>query len=112
MITKNEPVVGGNIFHRARPWQGAKLTPWLWAGGTKEVRTSAEMYRDPGRHGRCAAIDGWVYKRPCKAEKRDVLFRIPITTYFCTRYREMLKIEAYSSEIQTKKILDFQGKNT
>ncbi len=37
--TKNEPVVGRNIFHRARPWLGAKLTPWLWTGGTKEVRT-------------------------------------------------------------------------
>ena len=37
--TKNEPVVGRNIFHRARPWLGAKLTPWLWTGGRKEVRT-------------------------------------------------------------------------
>ena len=36
--TKNEPVVGRNIFHRARPWLGAELTPWLWIGGTKEVR--------------------------------------------------------------------------
>ena len=33
--TKNEPVVGRNIFQRARPWLGAKLTPWLWAGGTR-----------------------------------------------------------------------------
>jgi hypothetical protein len=37
--TKNEPVVGGNFVHRARPCKGAKLTPWLWPGGTKEVRT-------------------------------------------------------------------------
>ena len=37
--TKNEPVVGRNIHHRARPCKGAKLTPWLWTGGTKEVRT-------------------------------------------------------------------------
>ena len=37
--TKNEPVVGRNIFQRARPCKGAKLTPWLWIGGTKEVRT-------------------------------------------------------------------------
>ena len=28
--TKNEPVVGRNNFQRARPWLGAKLTPWLW----------------------------------------------------------------------------------
>ena len=41
--TKNEPVVGRNIFHRARPWLGAKLTPWLWTGGTKEVRTHEVM---------------------------------------------------------------------
>ena len=101
MFTKNEPVVGRNIFHRARPWQGAKPTPWLWAGGTKEVRTSAEMYRDPGRHGRCAAIDGWVYTRPCKTENRDVLFRIPITTYFSYQIQKMLMIKAHSSEIET-----------
>ena len=37
--TKNEPVVSRNIFHRAGPWLGAELTPWLWTGGTKEVRT-------------------------------------------------------------------------
>ena len=37
--TKNEPVVGRNNFQRARPCRGAKLTPWLWIGGTKEVRT-------------------------------------------------------------------------
>ena len=37
--TKNEPVVGRNIFQRARPCKGAKLTPWLWTGGTREVRT-------------------------------------------------------------------------
>ncbi len=39
LITKNEPVAGRNIFHRAGPWLGAKLAPWLWTGGTKEVRT-------------------------------------------------------------------------
>ena len=37
--TKNEPVVGRNIFRRAWPCKGAKQTPWLWTGGTKEVRT-------------------------------------------------------------------------
>ena len=37
--TKNEPVVGMNTHQRARPCIGAKLTPWLWIGGTKEVRT-------------------------------------------------------------------------
>ena len=39
LITKNEPVAGRNIFHRARPCKGAKPAPWLWTGGTKEVRT-------------------------------------------------------------------------
>ena len=38
IITKNEPVVSRNDFHRAGPCKGAKLTPWLWIGGTKEVR--------------------------------------------------------------------------
>ena len=39
---KNEPVVGRNIYHRAGPCKGAKLTPWIWAGRTKEVRTHIE----------------------------------------------------------------------
>ena len=36
---KNEPVAGRNIFHRAGPCKGAKPAPWIWIGGTKEVRT-------------------------------------------------------------------------
>lgn len=36
---KNEPVAGRNIFHRAGPCKGAKSAPWIWIGGTKEVRT-------------------------------------------------------------------------
>lgn len=44
---------------------------------TRQVRTHAEMNGDPGRHGRCAAIEGWVYKRPCKAKNKDVLLRVP-----------------------------------
>lgn len=50
------------------PGIGAELTPWLWIGGTKEVRTSGDR-DDPGRHGRFAAIDGWVRKRPCRMRK-------------------------------------------
>ena len=41
--TKNEQVVGRNIIQRARPCKGAKLTPGLWIGGTKEVRTHEVM---------------------------------------------------------------------
>ena len=41
--TKNEQVVGRNIFRRARPCRGAKLTPGLWIGRTKEVRTHEVM---------------------------------------------------------------------
>ena len=74
--TKNEPVVGRNIFHRARPCKGAKLTPWIWTGGTKEVRTLQEA-GDPGRHGRFAAVEGRAHTRPCKAEYDDVLLRVP-----------------------------------
>lgn len=36
--TKNEPVAGRNIFHRAGSCKGAKPAPWIWIGGTKEVR--------------------------------------------------------------------------
>ena len=103
--TKNEPVVGRNIFQRARPCKGAKLTPWLWTGGTREVRTLHRSADDPGRHGRFAAVDGWVYTRPCKAKQQDVLFRIPKTSYFRTRYREMSISMAHSSEIFMDDIL-------
>ena len=41
--TKNEQVVGRNIYRRARPCKGAKLTPGLWIGGRKEVRTHEVM---------------------------------------------------------------------
>ena len=41
--TKNERVVGRNKFQRARPCRGAKLTPGLWIGRTKEVRTHEVM---------------------------------------------------------------------
>ena len=58
--TKNEPVAGRNIHRRARPCKGATLAPWLWTDGTKEVRTPLIEWDDPGRHGRCAAIEGWV----------------------------------------------------
>ena len=59
-----ESVKKGGIFSRGhRPCKGASPTPWLWTGGTKEVRTSGDR-DDPGRHGRCAAIEGRVYTRP------------------------------------------------
>ena len=54
---------------------------------------------DPGRHGRCAAIDGRVYKGHLKRIKEDVLFRIPKTSYFRTRYREIFIITVHSPEI-------------
>ena len=97
--TKNEPVVGRNIFQRARPCKGAKLTPWLWTGGTREVRTQLMWADDPGRHGRFAAVDGWVYTRPCRTKNKDVLLRVPRTSYFRTRYREMPIPMTPSSEI-------------
>lgn len=37
-------------YQRARPCLGAKRTPWLWTGGTKEVRTHIETQEDPGVH--------------------------------------------------------------
>ena len=66
---------------------------------------------DPGRHGRCAAIDGRAYTRPfIKRNKEDVLFRIPKTSYFRTRYREISMIVVHSSEIETKKSLILKEK--
>ena len=72
--TKNEPVVGRNIFQRAGPCKGAELTPWLWTGGTREVRTRHLRADDPGRHGRFAAVDGWVYTRPCRTKRKTFYF--------------------------------------
>ena len=60
---------------------------------------------DPGRHGRFAAVDGWVYTRPCRTENQDVLFRVPRTSYFRTRYKEMSIPMALSSEIFIDDIL-------
>lgn len=38
-----------------------------------------------------------------KRNREDVLFRIPKTSYFRTRYREISMTVAHSSEIETKK---------
>ena len=70
--TKNEPVVGRNIFRGAWPCIGAELTPGLWICQTKEVRTW-----DPVRHGRLTAIEGWGYTRPCKAKNATFYFVYP-----------------------------------
>jgi len=78
--TKNEPVVGRNIFHRARPCKGAKLTPWLWIGGTKEVRTHTETDGDPVGYRRFAAIDGRDCIRPCRTKEKTFYFVHPIIT--------------------------------
>ena len=79
---KNEPVVGRNNLHRARPCKKATLTPWIWTGRTKEVRTRWETGGDPGRHGRCAAIEGRGYTKAMQSKMNDVLFRVPRTTLF------------------------------
>ena len=49
-------------------------------------------------------------QRPCKAKSQDVLLRVPKSSYFRTRYREMPIPPAHSSEIETRKILCFKGK--
>ena len=77
--TKNGPVVGRNGHQRARPCKGAELTPWLWIGRTKEVRTSGDR-DDPGGHRRLAAIEGWVYTRPCRTKKMTFCFVYSLTT--------------------------------
>ena len=53
-----------------------------------------------------------------KRNKKDVLFRIPKTSYFRTRYREISMTVAHLSEIETKKTfilkekrLDLLGRN-
>ena len=53
-----------------------------------------------------------------KRNREDVLFRIPKTSYFRTRYREISMTVAHLSEIETKKTfilkekrLDLLGRN-
>ena len=117
--TKNEPVVGRNIFHRARPSKGAKLTPWLWAGGTKEVRTLRGTEGDPGRNGRCAAIEGRVIQRPCIAGWMTFCFVYPKTsilvpdTLRCSSFRLIRqRYHIEKSFILKEKSLDIIGRNT
>lgn len=55
--TKNEPAVSRNFHQRAGSCIGAKLTPWLWIGGTKEVGTLGDK-GEPVGHRRFAAIEG------------------------------------------------------
>ena len=45
-----------------------------------------------------------------KRNREDVLFRIPKTSYFRTRYREISMTVAHSSEIETKKNLILKEK--
>ena len=47
-----------------RSCKGTKLTLWLWAGRTKEVRMSGDRENPSGY--RLAAIEGRVYTRPVK----------------------------------------------
>lgn len=42
-VNGDEPLVGRNIFHRVNSGQKAKLSPRLWAGGTKG--TPRRVYR-------------------------------------------------------------------
>ena len=93
---KNEPVVGRNIHHGARPCLEAKLTPWVWAGGTKEVGTRWVTGGDPGRYGRCAAIEVRGIQRPYRSEVTTFCFVYPKHLYSRTRYTEMLISKAHS----------------
>ena len=49
------------------------MTPWLWAGRTKEVRTSGDG-DDPGGYRRLAAIEERVYTRPVKRKLKTFYF--------------------------------------
>ena len=46
-----------------------------------------------------------------KRNREDVIFRIPKTSYFRTRYREISMTVAHLSEIETKNLY-FKGKKT
>lgn len=109
--TKNEPVVGRNFYHRTWPCKGAKRTPWLWIGRTKEVRTSGNR-DDPGGYRRLAAIEGWVYTRPCRIEKMTFYFVYPLFAISVPDTSECPWLRFIHWDIQGLKTLNFQKKNT
>lgn len=55
---------------------GTELIPWLWIGRTKEVRPFGDR-GEPDGHRRLAAIEGWVYLRPCRTERKSFDFVYP-----------------------------------
>ena len=72
------------------------------------MRTPLIEWDDPGRHGRCAAIEGWVNDGHVDRNK-DVLLRILKNLYSCTRYTEMSITMAHLLEVDIEKTLIFQG---
>ena len=107
--TKNEPVVGRNFYHRTWPCKGAKRTPWLWIGRTKEVRTSGNR-DDSGGYRRLAAIEGWVYTRPCRIEKMTFYFVYPLFAISVPDTSECPWLRFIHWDIQGLKTLNFQQK--
>ncbi len=49
------------------------MTPLLWVGRTKKVRTFGDR-DDPGGYRRLAAIEGRVYTRPVNRELKTFYF--------------------------------------
>ena len=83
------------------------MTPWLWAGRTKEVRTSGA--RDARR---LAAIEGWVYTRSVKRKSMTFYFvYLKNAISVSTRYIKMLIAMAYSLRYKRLKNLEFSIKN-
>lgn len=62
---------------------------------TKEVRTHQGTEGDPGRYGRCAAIQG----RAMYSGTNDVLLRISKNLYSRTRYSKIPILPTHSAEI-------------
>ena len=73
------------------------------------------MSDDPGRHGRFAAVDGWVYTRPCRTEIKTFYLVYPKATIFVPDTEKCpflwLILLRYLMKIY-QKILNFQGKKT
>lgn len=55
------------------PYRKIADTPWLWAGRTKEVKTSGDS-NDPGGYRRLAAIEERVYTRSVRRKSKPFYF--------------------------------------
>ncbi len=66
---------------------------------------------DPGRHGRFVAVDGWVYKRPCRARAMTFCFVYSKSSIFVPDTERCLSSWLIHLRYETKNSLKNKEKN-